>query len=148
MSRKLERTVIDGMTYEIGQWPVDKSLDMLTWLTKTLGESFASLSSGAVNMEDLMDKEIADVLGPAIRSLIPRLNEQEVKDRAREIVDDVLCNGKKIAYDVHFMGRIGHLFKVIVEVLKVQYADFLGALTDKKPRVKAVVREEATTQAR
>lgn len=146
MSRKLENVLIDGETYQIGQWPVDKSLEMLTWLTKTLGESFAALANG--NIEELMDREISAVIGPALKSLIPRLHENEVKERARDIVDGILCGGKKVVYDVHFMGRIGLLFKVMGEVLKVQYSDFFDALTVTKTRAEALVQEKTTTRAR
>jgi len=146
MSRKLEEVRIDGELYQIGQWPVDKSLEVLTWLTKTLGETVTSLIGAHASIDDFMDKDLGESIGPAIRSLIPRLQEKEIRDKARQITDGILCNGKLVVYDVHFMGQIGHLFKVMVEVLKVQYADFFGALSAVKYQPPAAAQRDATIQ--
>ena len=145
MARGLEEVRVDGELYQIGQWHIDKSLEILVWLTKTVGESIANLATTG-DLESLMDKEISEVIGPAITALVPKLQEKEVQQRCRDIVAEVLHEGRQIVYDVHFQGRVGHLFKLMAEVLKVQYKDFFGALSANVPPA-AVERRSATTQA-
>lgn len=128
MSRKVEKKVVDNHTYEIGQWSVDQSLGMMTWLIKTFGESVVALL-GSTSLSKMMEN---DIDGPAMKMMMmglgSRLMEDEVKARMREIFSGgILCDGKQFEYNTHFQGRIGHLFKVAVAVLRVQYSDFFGA---------------------
>lgn len=71
-------------------------------------------------------KEQTQLLGGAVRALVERLDEDEVLKTIKDLVDTAECDGKKIIFETHFQGKIGHLFKVIFAVLEVQYSDFLG----------------------
>ena len=146
MARGLEEARVDGELYQIAQWQVDKSLEILVWLTKTMGESFAGILQTG-NSEELLDQDITELLAPAIANLVPKLNERDVQKKCREIVEEVLHEGRQIVYDIHFQGRVGHLFKLMVEVLKIQYRDFFGALSASKP-LGGVVGARVSTQAK
>lgn len=132
--REMGKSEIDGEKYQVGDWPVDKATGMLTKLVKLLGEPIAMVLLGAIKDqkegESLMDMDVeklkGDVIASAFKGLASRLDEREVQQMFREFTTDILHSGKKVDYDAHFMGRIGHLFRVSVFVLRHQYSDFLG----------------------
>jgi hypothetical protein len=134
--RKTTETSIADHKYTIGHWPVDKQVEILTKLTKLLGEPIVRILilGGKKEVEGetagFMDNpQIMDAVASSFSSLVLRLNEGEVKQLLRDIVtDQVLCDGKPFEYNTHFMGRIGHLFKVALAVVRHQYADFLDVL--------------------
>ena len=133
--REMGQSEIDGKKYQVGHWPVDKATGMLTRLVKLLGEPLAMVLLGAINEKkdgsSVLDVDVKNLKGDAIaaafKGLATRLDETEVKKMFREFTVDILCDGKKVDYDAHFMGQIGHLFRVSVFVLRHQYQDFLAA---------------------
>lgn len=127
-------TVIGEHKYTIGHWTVDKQVEILTKLTKLMGETLLRMfilggdqkkeSTGVMDNPAVMEAVAASFGG-----LVTRLNEQEVKQLLRDIVtDQVMCDGKQFDYNTHFMGRIGHLFKVSLAVVRHQYSDFLDVI--------------------
>ena len=132
---KMKEVTIDGKKYSFGYWDVDTSTEYLTKLIKLLGEPLAMILLGAVDKKEegqsLMDIDTSQIKGDAIaaafKGLASRLSEDEVKQIMRQCANGVLCDGKKIDYNSHFMGKIGHLFRVALANLKHQYSDFLGA---------------------
>ena len=138
---KMGEFTIDGHKYQCGTWDVDTATNTLTKLVKLLGEPLVMVLMGAVDsvkekgggggLQSLMNTELEDIkteaIGKAFQGLALRLNEQEVKDLFRLCCgQQLLCDGKQIDYNAHFMGRIGHLLKVTMQVLRHQYRDFLG----------------------
>lgn len=150
--RKNTETQIDDHKYTIGHWNVDKQLEILKQLIGLIGESAVRMllageddeQSRKEKIESFMDKPMdSEVAGAAFRSLIMRLDQTDVKKLFRDIVtDQVHCDGKPFDYNTHFSGRVGHLMKVSVAVLRHQYADFLDVL----PGLSAQVREKTTSQ--
>lgn len=133
MAREVVKKELDGHQYTIGQWPVQKSLRMFTRLTKLLGEPIAAFVMGAQaspgETKSFMDKDLSsDTIAKAVHTLAERLDEELVVRTFEEITSEILCDGKPVVFNVHFMGRIGHLFKVSIAVLRVQYSDFLDEL--------------------
>ena len=134
--RKTTETQIDNHKYSIGHWHVDKQVEMMAKLFKLLGEPLAMFLMGGVEpkagVASILDKQIdPSIIGKAVAGLASRINEEEVKVLFRQIVtDQVLCDGKQFDYNTHFMGRIGHLMRVTMAVLKHQYSDFLGESPD------------------
>lgn len=132
---------INGRKYLIGHWQVDKSLKTLVWLTKTFGEGFVTLfTSGAAEDllstpeegEEVKEKEVdpeeeARLLKEFISNIIDRLDEDAYVKYARLVIEGVKCNGRDINFGQHFIGRMGELHKLMFEILKLQYSDFLGA---------------------
>ena len=131
--RQMGEGTVDGLKYEVGHWPVDKATGMLTKLIKILGEPLAMVIVGAVGNkkdgESIMDADLSALKGESISKafagLSTRLDEHEVQKMLKEINEGILCDGKRIDYNTHYMGRIGHLFRVSMFVLKHQYSDFL-----------------------
>lgn len=134
--RKTTETTIGDHKYTIGHWPVDKQVKMLTKLTKILGEPLFKMlvmgnpANAAKEDAGFMDNpRVMEAMAASFSGLVARLDEEEVKQLMRDVVtDQVLCDGKPFDYNTHFMGRIGHLFKVAVAVVRHQYADFLDVI--------------------
>lgn len=130
---KMGSAVIEGRKYEFGFWDVDTSTEYLTKLAKLLAEPFGAMVGGtkAGGVSSLMDADVSslnmEALTKAFQGLATRLNEEEVKDILRQCTKSVLCDGKPIEYDSHFLGKVGLLFRVAIANLKHQYSDFLPA---------------------
>lgn len=132
--RKTSTSTIDGQKYEVGHWTVDKQIGIMTRLIKLLGEPLAmtfmgAMSGGKKDVKSILETDMTKGIGEAVRSLVLRLNEEEVKSLLREIAtDSIICDNKPFDYNTHFMGRIGHLLKVVMFSVRHQYADFLDVL--------------------
>ena len=144
--RKMTSGLIDGSKYEVGHWAIDKQLDIMVKLIKLFGEPIAMMLMGALQSKGGIKEALSSELSAkssqeAIKALMGRLNEAEVKSLLRECTESLLCDGKQIAYDVHFMGRIFHLLKVALFCIRHQYQDFLDVL----PGLGAAMGAENTT---
>ena len=126
---KLSKVEVGGHTYELGEWPVDKAIEIMTWLSQTIGPVLFQAVSGAQSLSSVMDADLGQVLNQGVVNALTNIKSAEVKERFRQIAGvDLLCDGKQIDYNTHYQGRIGHLLKVSVAVIKFQYADFLDVL--------------------
>lgn len=124
MEPKYKEIEIGGSRYTIRMFTPTKALKVLTRLTKLVGEPLAQAANG-------MDKDLAEVLPRIVHTLIERLDEQEVERLIKEdLIDAVLFEGVPVKqiFDLHFQGRIGDLFKVLIEVVKYNYQDFFKGL--------------------
>ena len=130
MARQPEKIIVDNETYIVGLMDPKTALRILTRLTKLLGEplvAFLSNVDPADPKKSILDSQISpDVIANALRGLVGRLDEDMVIETAEQLCTVVLYKGKPVQFDTHFMGRIGHMVKVIGKVLKVQYSDFFG----------------------
>lgn len=132
MAKSAEKIIIDNEAYVVGIMPPTQALRILTRLTKLCGESLVQFIA-TIDTKDpkksLLDANISpQVLSDALRGLIGRLDEELVVSLFQELCDVVLYKGQKVNFETHFMGRLGHMFKVSFKVLRVQFADFFGAL--------------------
>jgi hypothetical protein len=135
-----------GATYQVNMWHPDKAIENMTWLMRLAGEPLVALVTTAGSLQGLMDSD-ADLafLTPAVKSLVMNLNEKEVVLKVRSFTEGLLCDGAKVTYETHFMGRPGHLIKVLAGVLRAQYADFFDGLPADLLKRKAA--ESTTTPA-
>jgi hypothetical protein len=140
--REAKQIELNGRKYLIGHWQVDKSLKTLVWLTKTFGEGFVSLFTSSVGTDFLMggsepvegetpaketsQEDEAQVIKDFVSSIVDRLDEDAYVKYAKHIVEGVKVGGQSINFNQHFIGRMGELHHLMFEVLKLQYADFLG----------------------
>lgn len=116
--------LVDGQSYSVTQFSASKGMKLLTRLVKILGEPMASFLSNP-------DAEAEGAFQMALGSLSEKLDEDVVLNTVKELIDCLSTSEGPIQFDTHFAGRFGHLFKVIGEVLKFQYGDFLGVLVAK-----------------
>ncbi|TDI74600.1 MAG: hypothetical protein E2O82_03715 [Betaproteobacteria bacterium] len=132
MKREPTTLQIGGSTYIIGDWDVDKSLETMVWLVKTFGEGFMSLfmsKEGLDNAEKLMTGEIEEEdekhMLEFARKILMNLDPKEYAKYSRIIVDGARCDGEAIDFKFHFIGKIGELHKLMFNILRHQYSDFL-----------------------
>lgn len=116
--------LVDGQKYNVTQFSASKGMKLLTRLVKILGEPMASFLSNP-------DAQQEQAFQVALGSLSDKLDEDVVLNTVKELVDSVSTSEGPIQFDLHFAGRFGHLFKVLGEVLKIQYGDFFGVLVAK-----------------
>jgi hypothetical protein len=122
---------VGGHEYQVNMWHPDKAIRNLTWLTKMCGEGLLGLLMQTNSVKDLMDSDVdTQLLYPALKALLSNLNERNMVEKVNEILDadSMLCDGKPIKYETHFMGRTGHLLAVLAQIIKVQYSDFFDVL--------------------
>jgi len=137
MSKEPTVEKLGNNTYIICSWDVDKALETLVWLTKTFGEGLLTLLLSEEGEETLKklageseteeDKEnekqmVAEFAG----KVIDRLDAKEYVKYSKIIVSGTRCNGEKIDFNSHFIGKMGELHRLIFAILKHQYSDFLG----------------------
>ena len=138
--RELASKTIDGKKYEFEQFGAKHSLRIMARLTKIMGEPLAMAIGALSNKEkgasakSILDRQIdGDILGKAVKALVERLDEDTVIDLMEELTaKSTLCDGKKIDFNAHYTGDIGHLFKVAYAALEVQYGNFFGGLIGKQ----------------
>jgi hypothetical protein len=137
---------INGRTYTIGSWGVDKALETMVWLTKTFGEGFLSLLMAGEGVEDakkLLDGTEVDDEGEIRNKTEKELKEDkalimEFAGKIREqldakeyvkyskiIIEGIRCGGAPINFNTHFMGKMAELHQVMLQCLRHQYGDFL-----------------------
>lgn len=152
MADGLIQRKVDGKLYEFQIFGAKHALKTLTKLTKIIGEpltlAFTALGVGDKDNKGkgLLDRKIDGVmLGVAVKALTTRMDEDEVLDLIEELAgkDNLLCDGKKVIFDSHYEGKLGHLMRVVGAALEVQYGDFLEEMFAKAGSSKA-----STTAAR
>lgn len=140
--REIVEYEINGRTYLIGHWSVDKSLQTLVWLTKTFGEGFVTLftsetgseflfgsndsEEGSEEKSETSPEEDTAMIKEFVSNIVDKLDEETYVKYAKHIIDGVRFEGKKITFNTHFIQRMGELHMLMFKVLKVQYSDFLG----------------------
>jgi len=147
VARQLVEKFVDDEKYQISQFGTTESLKVLTRLSKILGPSFSVAIAGS-KIEDA--KAQTEILGKAVGELTSRLDEEEVINLIKKLVDCCLKGeGSKINFELDFQGRLGHLFKLVKAVLEVQYGNFfqeIGSIADslQEPRPQEKSKRAAT----
>ena len=127
---ELAEKSVDGIKYEFQQFGAKESLKTLMRLSKILGKPIA-LALGSLGEKVDFSNVKGDLLADAAQALTERLDQDEVLNLIQLLTaDKVLCEGKKVSFDLHYQGRLDHLFKVLGAALEVQYGNFFGAFKD------------------
>ena len=127
--RTTSKFKVGAHEYQVNMWHPDKAIENLTWLTKVAGEPILAVIVNVGSLADLMESDVdLTLLMPAVKELITNLHEDQVVYKVNTFVEEMQCDGKDVVYATHFLGRPGHLMKVLAQVLKAQYADFFDEL--------------------
>ena len=124
---------LDNESYLIDMFPADQGIKVLAKLIKLIGEPLTELAKMNNDKAAMFDH-----LGAAVRSLSLRMNEDEVVSLCKQLSSCVIKQGDGSQtldrkFNTHFAGRIGHMFKLLVEVVNDNYADFLDVLALQNP---------------
>lgn len=134
-----ENFEIDGEKYKVKHFSATRGTRIFARLVKFAGEPVAKFLSAGKAIKENDDAAANVVLGQAISALSSRIDENEVETLIKDILDSVQVIDAKSGkirgvgaeyFDVHFQGRIGHLFKVLGKAVAFQYSDFLGDLAE------------------
>lgn len=107
--------------YKISPWMATRGMGYMKRLTKVAGPSITALFKQEEN-ESIDTAENA--FGKAVELLCENIDKDDVVDLVKAIVSSVRCNGKDINFDTHFSANYLELFKLVFEVLKVNYGSF------------------------
>jgi len=135
MARELVEKYIDGRLYEFEQLGATASLQILSKITKLVGEPIA-IAMSSIQKKDkdkntsILDETVnSEMLGKAVRALVDRIDETDVVGLVKKLASDkMLCDHKPVIFDDHYIGDFGHLGKVLMANLEVQYGNFFNAL--------------------
>lgn len=122
---------LDGTIYRIQHFNPTKGLSILTRLTKTVGPTLAVFT----NAKDQASLE--DAIPSAIQALVEKLDENETPKLIKDLLSCVTINGSQDlsqTFDFHFQGKMGVMFKLLIDVVKFQFSDFLSALPVVRPQ--------------
>lgn len=126
MSQMFKEVKIGDVNYTIQHFNPTKALSLLTRLTKTVGPTLAVFT----NAKDSSDLEAA--IPKAIQALVEKIDENETPRLIKDLLDCVTYGGgQKVSgesFEFHFQGKMGIMFKLLIEVVKFQFSDFLSDL--------------------
>lgn len=115
---------IDGATYQITQLPARRALKLQAKLIKLFGGVIGNFCLG--NGKDT-DEKIVN----AIQSLSYTIDENNFDSLCMEILQGVRKNGVELTpatIDLEFAGDMAGIYKLIFEVLKVNFENFFTML--------------------
>jgi len=127
--RELVKKTIGDHDYEFEQLGAKQALKTMVKLSKIVGKPLAMVV-GDGNVAGSLSREISpDLLGAAVGAMVERLDEGETQALCELLTaEKCLCDGKKINFDMHYEGRLDHMFKVLAAALEVQYGNFFSGL--------------------
>ena len=126
MQHEIEKEIGKGK-YQLNHFTPTKALGLLVRLTKLIGSPLATFFGADDKLE------IEALLPQVIKQLALGLEEAEVIAVVRDLCADLKVRSKEgqwehVEFDIHFMGQLGQLFKVLRAQLEFQYADFLDGV--------------------
>ena len=107
---------VGGEEFRIQPFPAFKGLVYLKKLVKIVGPSLASALG-----EDGEVKEGSLNLDKAIELLVQNFDGDGVETLIKDLIKSVTKNGQPLNFDIEFMADYGKLFKLLTEVIKVNY---------------------------
>ena len=113
--------------YQLNHFTPSKALSLLVRLTKIIGAPLAAFFTA----DDTLAFEA--VLPRVVEQLGLGLEETIVLATVKELCMDLKFKNEQgqwehVEFDIHFMGQIGQLFKVLRAVLEFQYKDFFDGV--------------------
>lgn len=135
MARELVKKQVDEHEYSFQQFGTKQSLKYLFRLSKIIGKPIAlAMASGFVGpaKESVLDNPVKpELLAEAVEALVSQCDENETLDLIESFCgkDSCLCDDKPINFNLHYEGRLDHLFRVLAAALEVQYGNFFGAIS-------------------
>lgn len=138
MAKGEEEKRIDDETYTFYQMGAIKSHGLLLKIVKIVGPAFGEMvdSSDKGGLDALIDADID--MGAIIKGLCDRADETVVLNVILALLSQVTHDSgsgnesgtgnlkSEATVDTHFMGRLPHMYKVVLAAAEVQYGDFFA----------------------
>ena len=119
--KAVEQIEIDGVQYVVIQYGAVQSLKILARITKLVEAPIEVLIDSGGEEANIDNLVIAKMLS----AIAKNLDEDDMIRTIELIFKDVKSGGNNIIFDVHFQGRLDHMFRVLGAILKAQYGNFL-----------------------
>jgi hypothetical protein len=125
--RTSEAKEINGVKYEVFMLPPKISLSLMEDLGKVLGPAFGALVDRSFSSQtgDALDSEVS--FTGAAKLLFQNLEKGMMQDVILKLASVTHADGTPLdkIWEVHFLGKMGSLFKWLGFALRTQYSDFL-----------------------
>lgn len=119
-----------------------KALSVQLRLVKLGGKGFIGAGKSA-------DAEIVTATLQGIGEIFAGLDEKVAQDLIKELLSCVYdSTDRPLNYEMEFIGRNGALWELIIEVLKVQYADFIESIAGRIKPLLAAMQAKAEEAAK
>lgn len=142
--RGTETHVIDGKKYEFMLIPPLEALRIITRIIKRILPPLGGAFSGS-NIMDIANAIDGDINIQAMTiSIAQNLDENEVEETVKQLMDYVMIDGRKINFSVDFAGTLMHMMAVIAKAIEVNYSDFLDGL---KGRLATIIKNASSQKA-
>lgn len=115
--------MIDDFKIMVTEMPAMRALRIQTRLLKIIGAPFCEL----INMKSDDEESENSCFSKAVNLLCQNLNENDFENLVLELCQCVRVDGhemKKAFIDITFTAKLNTLFKILMYVLEVNYADF------------------------
>lgn len=123
-----EQKTIGGRLFSFGRLPATKALKLQLKLVKIIGGEVGSLAELASSTRKKGDVASFDLLGEIVSRVSSRVEEDALILMMEEVFSKVSCDGKPIILDQTFASSPTEAWKIFVEGLRVNLADFLAVL--------------------
>ena len=115
--------IIDDFKIMVTEMPAMRALRIQTRILKIIGAPFCELVN--INIDDEQSQH--SCFSKAVNLLCQNLNEIEFENLVIELCQSVRVDGhemKKALIDITFTAKLNTLFKILIYILEVNYADF------------------------
>lgn len=133
---KSEQRTIDGVGYTCTQMPAMRAVRVSARLIKYLGEPAVRMLAGATQWK--AGTTVRDIM-MSMADICPNVEEDLFTQSIGDLFDGCLTAdnivGQKVAgdvwehFDLHFAGRMMHLFEVVRFGMEVNFHDFFAAIS-------------------
>lgn len=114
---------VAGQEYKIHSFMPSKAFKLAVQLMKLVGEPFAAMAQGTVD-----EAKASDALQKAVSLLFKNMDADQVVSLVGALMGSVSQNGKPIAWELEFQGRLGDAIELLMKVMEYQFKDFTTAL--------------------
>lgn len=121
---------INGVEYQVTQFPALYAMRMAARLTKLVGPGLAGALGGKQSLASVMDADID--FGAAISAIVGSIDDTGTPDLIRDLLSSTRRDGKDLSsesvFNTEFAGNLSELIPALSFVLEVNFGDFQGAL--------------------
>lgn len=134
---------IDGVTYTVYHLPPRKARDMTIDIGKALGPSFGRF------IDSFQTSGSVDVFAEGFRDLFDRLSKDMLNSMMEEMSAVSEADGVRLKgiFDVHFLGRVGPMFKWFRFALEVNFQDFFSIWKDVMSQFQEALAQGSSSQS-
>jgi len=143
MANKEQKTVIDGVTFQVAPFPPVEGFRLKAYLVRTLGPAIAEIIGGidGSKIKSIGDMNLGgDSIVKGLNKLFEQLDEDNFEALIKRLMTNVIANWKEdgkqrsiafgtdyeTAMQLVFTGRLFSIYPLLLFVLKVNYPDFLS----------------------